>query len=100
MCVIRRGRQNHLIRTDGLKCCDGTRRVRRVGAGGSDLNIGVKTCETRSSRGDKAQPWVSEWENGESIVVQWADKECRGQPDSFYLGEAFVKLSLKDPFMS
>jgi hypothetical protein len=36
---------------------------------------------------------------GESIVVQWADKECRRQPDSFYLGEAIVKLTLKDPFM-
>ena len=37
---------------------------------------------------------------GESIVAQWADKECRGQPDSFSLGEATVKLTLKDPFMS
>ena len=63
-----RGRQNHLIRADGLKCCDGTRIVRRVGAGRSNLNIGVKSCETRSSRGDEAQPWVSEWENRNGLI--------------------------------
>ena len=50
--------QNQLIRTDGLKSCDRTEGIRRVGAGWYNLGIRAEPSDPGSSWGNEAKPWI------------------------------------------